>query len=67
MRTNIEIDDTLMEQARKVTGYATKKQIVEEALRLVIRLRGQSEVAASFGKYRWSGNLDRSREGRESV
>ena len=64
MRTNIEIDDALMEQARIATGYATKKQIVEEAQRLMIRLRGQSEVDAAFGKYRWRGDLERSREAR---
>jgi Arc/MetJ family transcription regulator len=64
MRTNIEIDDALMAQAQKASGQATKKQTVEEALRLMIRLRGQKEVDAAFGKYRWRGNLARSRRGR---
>ena len=64
MRTNIEIDDTLMAEARKASGYATKKQTVEQALRLMIRLRRQQEVDAAFGKYRWRGNLGRSRKGR---
>jgi len=64
MRTNIEIDDTLMAEAQKVSGLATKKQTVEEALRLLVRLRRQKEVDAAFGKYRWRGNLARSREGR---
>jgi Arc/MetJ family transcription regulator len=64
MRTNIEIDDRLMAEARKASGHATKKQTVEEALRLMIRLRGQREVAAAFGKYRWRGDLARSRKGR---
>ena len=64
MRTNIEIDDTLMAEAQKVSGHATKKQTVEEALRLMIRLRRQREVGAAFGKYRWRGNLAESRKGR---
>jgi Arc/MetJ family transcription regulator len=64
MRTNIEIDDVLMREAQKVSGYATKKQTVEEALRLMIRLRRQHNVDAAFGKYRWCGNLARSRIGR---
>ena len=64
MRTNIEIDDTLMAEAQKASGYATKKQTVEEALRLMIRLRRQREVASAFGKYRWRGDLARSRKGR---
>ena len=64
MRTNIEIDDRLMADAQKVSGHATKKQTVEEALRLMIRLRRQQEVGAAFGKYRWRGNLGQSRKGR---
>jgi Arc/MetJ family transcription regulator len=64
MRTNIEIDDTLMEEAQKVSGQATKKQTVEQALRLMVSLRRQQEIGAAFGKYRWRGNLARSRKGR---
>jgi Arc/MetJ family transcription regulator len=57
MRTNIDIDDTLMAEAQKVSGQPTKKQTVEEALRLMIRLRQQADVRSAFGKYRWRGNL----------
>jgi Arc/MetJ family transcription regulator len=64
MRTNIEIDDLLMREAQKASGHATKKQTVVEALRLMIRLRRQHEVDAAFGRYRWRGNLARSRTGR---
>ena len=64
MRTNIEIDDALMAEARRLSGTATKKQTVEQALRLMIRLRRQQQVGAAFGKYRWRGNLARSRRGR---
>jgi Arc/MetJ family transcription regulator len=64
MRTNIEIDDDLMKEAQKVSGQTTKKQTVEEALRLMIRLRRQHEVDAAFGRYRWRGNLARSRTAR---
>ena len=64
MRTNIEIDDALMRKALKVSGHATKKQTVEEALRLMIRLRQQREIDSAFGKFRWRGNLARSRRGR---
>jgi len=64
MRINIEIDDTLMAEARKASGTATRKDTVEQALRLLIRLRQQKEIGAAFGKYRWRGNLSRSRQGR---
>jgi Arc/MetJ family transcription regulator len=64
MRTNIDIDDALMAEAQKVSGQPTKKQTVEEALRLMIRLRQQEDVRSAFGKYRWRGNLNLSRKGR---
>lgn len=65
MRTNIEIDEKLMAEAQKASGLTTKKQTVEEALRLMVKLRRQQEVSAAFGKYRWRGDLARSRAGRE--
>jgi Arc/MetJ family transcription regulator len=40
-RTNIEIDDALMAEAQKASGHATKKQTVEQALRLMIKLQRQ--------------------------
>jgi Arc/MetJ family transcription regulator len=64
VRTNIDIDDALMAVAQKVSGQPTKKQTVEEALRLMIRLRQQEDVRSAFGKYRWRGNLGQSRKGR---
>ena len=64
MRTNIDIDDTLMAQAQTASGHAPKKQTVEEALRLLVRLRQQRDVDSAFGKYKWRGNLARSRKGR---
>ncbi len=64
MRINIEIDDALMEQAHKASGNQNKNKTVEEALRLMIKLRGQQKVDSAFGKYRWRGSLARSRKGR---
>ena len=64
MRTNIDIDDALMAEAQKAPGQATKKQTVEQALRLMIKLRRQHEVGAAFGTFRWRGNLAHSRKGR---
>jgi Arc/MetJ family transcription regulator len=64
MRTNIDIDDALMVEAQRASGHETKKATVEEALRLMIKLRRQKVVNAAFGKYRWRGDLARSRKGR---
>jgi Arc/MetJ family transcription regulator len=64
MRTKIEIDDTLIAEAQKVSGAASKKDTVEQALRLLIKLRRQQEVDQAFGKYRSRGSLKRTRRGR---
>jgi Arc/MetJ family transcription regulator len=64
MRTSIDIDDSLMAEAREASGHASKKQTIEHALRLMIRLRRQQDIGAAFGKYRWRGSLARRRKGR---
>jgi Arc/MetJ family transcription regulator len=64
MRTSIKIDDGLMAEAQKVSGCTTKKETVEEALRLMVRLRRQREVGSAFGTFRWRGNLARGRKDR---
>jgi len=40
---------------RLCSGQTTKKQTVEQALRLMIKLRRQHEVGEAFGKFRWRG------------
>jgi Arc/MetJ family transcription regulator len=67
LRTNIEIDEVLMAAAQHASGHTTKKATVEEALRLMIKLREQKSVDAAFGKYTWRGDLSRSRKGRGSA
>jgi Arc/MetJ family transcription regulator len=64
MRTNIDIEDSLLAEAQKLSGQATKKATVEEALRLLVKLRRQAAVSKAFGKFRWHGDLGRSRLGR---
>lgn len=61
MRTNIVIDDALMNQALTLSGFKTKKETVEEALRLLISLRNQSAIRKSRVKLNWEGNLDEMR------
>lgn len=58
MRTNIVIDDKLMAAAQRATGIQTKRAVVEEGLRLLVRLHRQSAVKAWRGKLRWEGELD---------
>ncbi len=58
MRTNIVIDDQLMNQALNLSGLKTKKETVEEALRLLISLKNQSAIRNFRGKLNWEGNLE---------
>ena len=58
MRTNIEIDDKLMKQAMKAAGTTTKRETVEKALELLVRIEGQKEIRSLRGKIVWEGDLD---------
>lgn len=58
MRTNIEIDDRLMADALRRTGLKTKREVVDEALRTLVRLRSQEEIRKWRGKIVWEGDLD---------
>jgi Arc/MetJ family transcription regulator len=57
MRTNIVIDDKLMREALRTTGLKTKREVVEEALRTLLRLRKQAEIRRFHGKQDWRGDL----------
>lgn len=64
MRTNIVIDNSLMQRAMKATGFSTKKAVVEEGLRLLIKVKGQEGIRRLRGKIEWEGDLSAMREGR---
>jgi len=64
MRTNIVLDENLIERAQKLTGIKTKREVVQEALRTLILLREQAEVRQFRGKLKWEGNLYEMRETR---
>jgi len=61
MRTNIVIDDTLMNQALTISGLKTKKETVEEGLRLLIAQKNQINIRKLRGKLNWEGDLDKMR------
>ncbi len=64
MRTNIVIDDKLMKDALKVTGYSTKKEAVEQGLKLLVIRGEQQKIRDLKGKLRWQGDLDELRGGK---
>jgi Arc/MetJ family transcription regulator len=62
MRTNIDIDDELMEKALKVTGKSTKKDVVAAGLEMLIRVRGQESIRKSRGKISFHPDVIADRE-----
>jgi Arc/MetJ family transcription regulator len=58
MRTNIVIDDRLMDEAMKASGARTKREAVEMGLKTLLRLSRQAEIRKWRGKLDWQGDLD---------
>ncbi len=58
MRTNIVIDDKLMNRVMKLTGLTTKRAAVEMGLKTLLKLKRQENIRNFRGKFDWSGDLD---------
>ena len=58
MRTNIVIDDNLMKEAIIASGLKTKKDTIESALKLLIKVKSQSFIRQFKGKLKWEGDLE---------
>ena len=58
MRTNVVIDDDLMESALRASGKKTKKEAIEEGLKLLVRMKDQERIKGFRGKLKWTGNLE---------
>jgi len=63
MRTNIELNDELLQSAARFTESKTKKGIVEEALRFYVQVKQQTGIRRLRGKLHWEGDLDELRRG----
>lgn len=64
MHASIEIDDELMDAARRATGLESERAVVEEALRVVVRLKAQERMRELRGRVVWEGDLDEMRRDR---
>ncbi len=58
MQAYLMIDDHLMQRALAVSGLLTERETIEEALRLLVRLKEQERIRAARGKLPWDGDLD---------
>ena len=58
VRTNIVIDPKLMGEALRLSGASTKRQVVEDSLRLLIQVKRQERIRKVRGNLKWVGDLD---------
>ncbi|MYH64002.1 MAG: type II toxin-antitoxin system VapB family antitoxin [Caldilineaceae bacterium SB0675_bin_29] len=58
MHITIDLDDKLIEDAMSCSGATTKREMVETALRLLVKLKSQEKVRSLRGQLRWEGDLE---------
>lgn len=59
MRTNVVLDDKLIDKCVKATGIKTKRALIDHALRELLRHESQTKILELKGKVNWEGNLDK--------
>jgi Arc/MetJ family transcription regulator len=57
-RTNIVLDAQLVEAGLRLTGIKTRRELVDFALRELVRHEQQKKLLALKGKIDWEGDLD---------
>ena len=63
-RTNIVLDDELIDKAKSMTGIKTIRELVHHALRELVRHKRQRDLLKLRGNIDWEGDLDEMRRGR---
>ena len=65
-RTNVIIDDDLIDTGMKVTGLKTRRALIDHALRELVRHKAQKKILELKGSIDWNGDLDSWRQARVS-
>jgi Arc/MetJ family transcription regulator len=58
MRTNIDLDEKLVQEAFRLTGIRTKRELVNEALRLLVETRKRKSLLDLRGKIEFAEGYD---------
>ncbi|MCB0597631.1 MAG: type II toxin-antitoxin system VapB family antitoxin [Lewinellaceae bacterium] len=61
MQTSIKVDDQLMDTALELSGFKSKKAVVEEALKIFVQMLQQRSIQELRGKLKWEGDLEQMR------
>ena len=56
-RTNIVLDEDLVQEGLKATGLKTRRALVQQALQELVGREKQTGLPALKGKVRWTGGL----------
>ena len=64
MRTNIVIDDKLIQEGLAYTGLKTKKELVNYALKELVYRKKRRSILELEGKLHWEGDLEEMRGNR---
>jgi Arc/MetJ family transcription regulator len=64
MRTNIDVNESLIRKAKRLTRLKTKRQIVDRALELLVRSESRKGILRYYGSGIWKGNLKAMRRNR---
>lgn len=63
-RTNVVLDEELIGKGMRLTGINTQKDLIDYALRELVRRKEQKRILRLKGKVTWEGDLDQMREAR---
>ena len=63
-RTNIDLDDQLIEEGLRVFKCKTKKELVHLALRELLKTEKRKEILKLRGQLQWEGDLEETRRSR---
>ena len=58
MPAKIDIDENLIAEAMRLSGAKTMRQVVEESLRLMVRLKRQEQIRPKRRRLPWTGDLE---------
>ncbi len=64
LRTNIELDETLVNEGLKLTRKKTKKELVNYALKELVSKIKRKKILELEGKVKWAGDLAKMRKSR---
>ena len=63
-RTNIVLDDELLDKCMTTTGIKTQRALIDHALRELLRQESQTKILELKGKVKWEGDLGKWRKDR---